>query len=509
MATQTANPLPSADQLLPELKALRVSGLAAFDVQSVPHLARMAIDAGYTKADDVTVAGLKTFLQSAAGTLDDDRLESPVARLFGLGLDQSISDPLKSRTKAAEDARKIGPRAYRNHVRTEIETAAHAVVGLHRDRLAALESERRRRSGMPSSPRLVPIDPPVAVADAMNGKTSAQWLADRQQRSQELWQRLLTERDTQLQALGPLSPRLCMFASGSYGRDEAMEHSDIDMFLVDDVPSQLRERSGRLNRFERAGALTLIERTRVQLGIQGFSQSGYYQETQSFNSMLPQEDDRFREEPSLQTTTMALLMANSKCFFNEGLFHEMRSLATENYWRDHVGKRRRLRPTFLINDLRRMWLTMLVDYERFYPKDEVRGRRVSGPDRKIAGLKLTMPQQLGCYTPILAMLERSTNDGLLRTEAQAVLDMTTRERLDLLANSDDRQIAESAQALRDLYGQYLAFSWCTKEQMEDRVSVERYWPEIKAHFSKAHTLILVMLWSYHAKVPDVARLVLV
>lgn len=217
---------------------------------------------------------------------------------------------------------------------------------------------------------------------------------------------------------------------------------------------------------------------------------------------------RRRLEPD-QATHERSGLANSKCFVNEDLYLEMRALALNDYWRDHGrGKARRLVPSFLINDLRRMWLTMLVDFEHFYPKEVWSGRPMSGTTRRIAGLKLGLPQQLGCYTPILGLLERSTSAGLERSDAEAVLNMTTRQRLDMLADSSDKTIAAAATVLRELYGQYLAFSWCNKDDMADRVDTPD-WYTIKAHFNRAHNLILLMLWTYNARIPEVARFALV
>lgn len=221
-------------------------------------------------------------------------------------------------------------------------------------------------------------------------------------------------------------------------------------------------------------------------------------------------DGRARyESPSRLTTARALLLANSKCFWNEDLYAEMQDRAMRDYWRDHVGSASRpLRPTFLINDLRRLWLTQLVDFEHFFQKDNVDGRWVSGTRRRIAGLKLAVPQQLGCYTPILGILERCGEDGLRRADAEQVLRMTTQQRLIELGVSDDADIARAAPALRELYGQYLKFSWCEYADMSERVNT-RDWPEIKAHFNNAARLILAMLWRYQSRVPEIARYALV
>ena len=86
--------------------------------------------------------------------------------------------------------------------------------------------------------------------------------------------------------------------------------------------------------------------------------------------------------------------------------------------------------------------------------------------------------------------------------------MTTRQRLDFLAGSSDETIAAAAKALRELYGQYLAFNWCDKEEMIERVKAPDY-RRIKAHFNSASTLILQMLWTYNARIPEITRFALV
>jgi hypothetical protein len=508
----TAEIRVTAEALWPEVDRLRVSGLATFDVREVELIARLAVEAGYATDGHVTVAAIRVFLQTAIGGLDTDGLQTSAAYLLGIAQEQPLASDLNARTKAAAACHGISPHGYngqppKGQKTKDIRMIADQLIAVHQNVVAGQAAERQRRADMPGAPQVVSIEPPQAVRAYMDGLSAIEWLERRRRTSNALWESLMEERDNQLARIGPLSPDVCVFASGSYGREEAMENSDVDLFVVDDVgPDDAAPH--RLDKFELGLVLTVLDRTREARRIQRFSQGGYFQEPQSFRDMRA-SNGAGTAGHARPNSARTLLLANSKCFANEDLYHALRARMLDEYWRDEGGSRRPLVPDFLINDLRRLWLTMLIDYEHFYPKERLAdGRRVSNSNRRIAGFKLGVAQKLGCFTPILAILERSAADGLVRTDAEAVLDMTTWQRLNLLADSSDPGIASAAVALRELYGQYLAFSNCNKQEMADRVNGADG-VRAKRHFDKASTLILAMLWTYHARIPDVARFALV
>lgn len=501
------------EQLFGELDYLRDTGLAEFDIEKIPLLRTMTVEAGYAGAGNVTVGAVRNLLRVAIGDLDGENgqtMVSSAAALYGFAAGMDVTMAVSDRMAAAAMRRGIKERAYRNRKRDDMVAVALSVQSVHEAaRLRALQ-EARRNTGLTYMPD-VTGRLPKSVRDAMQGSTAEEWLERRHQASTKLWADLMDAYQQQVATIGALSPKVCVFASGSYGRDEAMEYSDLDLFLVDDVPHADAAADGRLQKFELAATLTVIDQARQALNIQRFSQSGYYQEIQSFRDIRVDRERRDLQPDvaSRLTTARALLLANSKCLVNPELYAEMRRLAMDDYWEEEISDRKPLKPTFLINDLRRLWLTNLIDFEHFYPKDPVNGGGlISSPYRQIAFLKLGLPQKLGCYTPILGLLERCEPTGLRRAAAQEVLDMTTRQRLDFLAGSSDETIAAAAKALRELYGQYLAFNWCDKEEMIERVKAPDY-RRIKAHFNSASTLILQMLWTYNARIPEITRFALV
>lgn len=193
---------------------------------------------------------------------------------------------------------------------------AGMLVSVHREALARESEQKQQLAGLPPTPDLALVDPPAAVAEVLGDRSPSDWLEARQHRCAELWDELLAARNAEIEHLGAPSPKLCIFASGSYGRDEAMEFSDLDLFLVDDAAGADPERYGRLTKFELGHALTLIDRARHARQIQRFSQGGYYQEPQSFRQMLVQ-GDRQKEERSTLTTARSLLLARG--FHGDGV----------------------------------------------------------------------------------------------------------------------------------------------------------------------------------------------
>lgn len=96
-------------ELLDELDALRVSGLASFDAGDVPHVVQLVrdIDPGHGTAD-VTVADIRRLLGRAIGSLDNNKMLSPAAALFALREDDDLGAELPDRMVAAAHCHKSG-----------------------------------------------------------------------------------------------------------------------------------------------------------------------------------------------------------------------------------------------------------------------------------------------------------------------------------------------------------------------------------------------------------------
>jgi hypothetical protein len=507
-----SEPLDLAD-LTREVDKLRVSGLAITRLVGCPLVERIAVTSGLARRGKVDQIALRDLFIAAVGPLDNNQCRTSVAQLYGLGSGQLGLTHSRRKENAAKAARPPVGLSLRGYTGNTEKSWMHDDVELAATRLLAVYEASAPghalfvAAGSTGRDELS-LDPPAPVVAHLANCSSSDWLAQRELTCERLWRELIDERDAQLEILGSLSPNLCIFASGSFARHEANEYSDLDVFLVDEARTNTSS-SSRLNRFEQAEAFTLLERCRKERGIQAYSQRGYYQQIQSFRRMLIPGAGRSKDETATLTTTRALLLANSRCFLNEPLYLEMRQRALDDYWRDGAGMPQQpLRPLFLFNDLRRVWLTMRVNFEHDFAKKPIGSRFDAWDLRRIAELKLHTVQQLGLWTPILGMLERSTDDGLLRKDAEEVLDMTTRQRLDELTESRNRTVAQAAAGVRDLYGQYLGYSWCGKDVMCERANAED-WGLVESHFKQIDRLVLSMLIAYADEKPTITTAALI
>ena len=74
------------EQLFGELDYLRDTGLAEFDIEKIPLLRTMTVEAGYAGAGNVTVGAVRNLLRVAIGDLDGENgqtMVSSAAALYG------------------------------------------------------------------------------------------------------------------------------------------------------------------------------------------------------------------------------------------------------------------------------------------------------------------------------------------------------------------------------------------------------------------------------------------
>ena len=152
--------------------------------------------------------------------------------------------------------------------------------------------------------------------------------------------------------------RLCVYATGSYGRLEAWDGSDIDLFfLYDDA-----EESERLPwiTFTRLSA-RLVEETE-DMGFPPFSGDGRYLEVLYVGEMeqilgSPEDDSQN------SFTARMLLLLESQPVYREDVHKALLERIVGFYYRDFDDHADRFLPTFLTNDILRFWRTLTLNYE--------------------------------------------------------------------------------------------------------------------------------------------------
>jgi hypothetical protein len=259
--------------------------------------------------------------------------------------------------------------------------------------------------------------------------------------------------------------RACVYLTGSFGRGEASQHSDLDLFIagrtVDPLPGQPGRRAA-LNRLDEICIKAeLIEATRA-MGIQEFSGDGEYLAHYTVDQLiktLGHPDDDARNT----FTARLLLLLESKPLFGDDVYWEAIDQAIAAYWGDFEGHSRDFVPGFLANDILRIWRTFCVNYEVRTSRepDEKKAKR------KLKNYKLKHSRLLTCYSALAYLLAVfAARQTVTLADARTMVAMSPTERLESLV----REFASDQGIVGKLLGAYERFLANTDASEDDLVN---------------------------------------
>jgi predicted nucleotidyltransferase len=254
-------------------------------------------------------------------------------------------------------------------------------------------------------------------------------------------------RDNLTQADGICRGKACVYATGSFARGEASQHSDLDLFIVGQGRDG-RRTLGRLD--EILLKADLIEVTR-RLKIPEFSGDGqylvHYTAEQLVRSLGKPEDD------ATNTFTARLLMIlESRPLLEAEVYRSVVDEVLGAYWQDFEDHRNEFVPAFLANDILRLWRTFCVNYEAGTARvpEEKRAKR------RIKNYKLKHSRLLTCYSALLYLLSVYDRARTVTPiDASEMAAMTPTERIEWLRRQAD--LADAHAALDELLFAYERF----------------------------------------------------
>lgn len=249
-------------------------------------------------------------------------------------------------------------------------------------------------------------------------------------------------RDNLTEAEGICRNKACVYATGSFARGEASEHSDVDLFIVGRGEADKR-RLGRLE--EILLKADLIEVTR-KLNIPEFSGDGqylvHYTVQQLVGSLGKPEDDATNT-----FTARLLLILESRPLLESEVYQTVVEQVLAAYWQDFEDHRNEFIPAFLANDILRLWRTFCVNYEA----GTAREPEEKAAKRRIKNYKLKHSRLLTCYSALLYLLAIYGRDHTVTpVNAAEMAAMTPTERIEWLRNQAD--LAEAHTASRRTLG---------------------------------------------------------
>jgi predicted nucleotidyltransferase len=242
---------------------------------------------------------------------------------------------------------------------------------------------------------------------------------------------------------------LCLYVTGSYGRREASESSDLDIFFIEN------------NREANHRNITNIDITRVKAEViriseemifPAFSNDGQYLEMHSLKDILDVLGGREDDFKNYFTARVLLLLESYPVYDKDGRAYQVTlDNVIESYYRDYHDHETDFRPLFLINDILRFWKTLCLNYENkrnWKTEDEVANRK-----HHLNNLKLKFSRLLTCFSMVIPLAKNTP------VSPEAVVELVKQKPLERLSSliEDDPENEKARQSYEKVVDMYVWF----------------------------------------------------
>jgi hypothetical protein len=235
----------------------------------------------------------------------------------------------------------------------------------------------------------------------------------------------------------------CVYATGSYGRVEASRYSDLDLFIlsreIQNDATQKPRREPSLSNLKQILIKADLIRATQELGIEEFSGDGEYLTHYTVEDLKRTLGTR-EDDVTNTFTARLLLLIESSPLIGESAYEQLTRSVIDAYWKDYAGKESVFMPSFLVNDILRMWRTFCVNYEAGKPpeSDEDRAKR------KLKNYKLKHSRMLSCYSALMFLLFAYKDAGTVSPDtALEMVSLTPTQRLEWLLGKSECKAAHA------------------------------------------------------------------
>lgn len=252
-------------------------------------------------------------------------------------------------------------------------------------------------------------------------------------------------------AEGVLSNKACVYLTGSFGRLEAGKESDLDLFILSKtVEKEVGGTSVPVSQLSQLDTILvkadLIKSVR-KLGMPEFDSDGRYLASHTEHDLvasLGAPDDDYKNT----LTGRLLLFLESRPLLGAAVHKEAIANVVSAYFRDYPSHSENFMPSFLANDILRLWRTFCVNYEF--------GRRDNDAAGKIKNYKLKHSRMLTCYSALLYLLGVFRLEGTVSIDrAKEMAALTPIERLKWIG--EENEFADAHQKIIRIYEKYEEF----------------------------------------------------
>lgn len=302
--------------------------------------------------------------------------------------------------------------------------------------------------------------------------------------------------------------RACVYATGSFGRLDAGPESDLDLFIVIETDTTTPEKP-LLNAIDEIKLKSELISVAEKNEVAKFDGGGRFltaHTIDSFTKWLGSNEDDFRNT----LTGRMLMLLESKPLIGNATYSKTIDQVIDKYFRDYAGHEGDFVPSFLFNDIIRMWRTFCVNYE-FY-------RREGDSRNKIKNLKLKFSRMLTCYSGIVYLMALYARDGRVQPDdVRAMIAISPTERLQAIAAVDFGITGDVAvplqQAVETALAGYSEFLELTHKGSKKAVkaynSDEAAWREKSYAFGRCLSTMIDRLGETSPKADGLRRLILI
>jgi hypothetical protein len=244
--------------------------------------------------------------------------------------------------------------------------------------------------------------------------------------------------------------RVCIYATGSYGRGESATTSDLDLFMVDTAFGEAQI-GNRAQTLLKADIINHCEQLELPDGghLPQFSRDGYFlvvHKLEEIDRALGGQQD----DAANFFTARLLLLLESKCLYNEDAYERTITRVLKTYFRD-ATMRTDFLPAFLINDIARFWKTLCLNYEhaRGTQFEEIMQDPILAREYKLKNLKLKFNRVMTCYSALACLVQYDRAGQVTPTNVHNMILLSPTDRLEWLARENPAVRTEVATVLKE------------------------------------------------------------
>jgi len=262
--------------------------------------------------------------------------------------------------------------------------------------------------------------------------------------------------------------KACVYATGSFGRGEGCEHSDLDLFVLGLSKPDEKDNGGggqptEVRAFSRLDEIRLkarlIEASR-KTNFPEFSGDGEYLVHYPVHDLV--KNLGTREDDSTNTfTARLLLLLESRPLVGQRVYEAVVQRVVKCYWRNYEGHEDRFIPGYLVNDVLRLWRTFCVNYEATTEERPAEKRA----KRQLKNYKLRHSRLLTCYSGLAYLLGvYEANETVRIEDAVAMVQASPTERLSWIAKQFAAASSDVDEVL-SIYGRFLERTAANEDEL--------------------------------------------